>query len=101
MSDIYAENHQNDPSPETWTLQHAIEIAGLGTPARTYPGGGEMWVGSNSGPADAVFTDWGLARAVAIILNAVRDGRFILKEDADLNLRAAEMDAAIRESKVY
>jgi hypothetical protein len=34
-----------------------------------------------NGMADATFEDWGLARAVAIILNAAHEGRLILATD--------------------
>jgi hypothetical protein len=44
-------------------LAHALEI-------RSYPGTGSLWFGRNSEFADASFTDWGLARATATILNA-------------------------------
>jgi hypothetical protein len=58
-------------------LADAIEIAGMVRPARSYPGTGALWFGRNEGLADATFTDWGLARAVATIINAVNDGRLV------------------------
>ena len=87
---------------EVWTLEHAIEIAMIGMHHNEFRAdGGGLWTSDVEGPPDATFTDWGMARATAMILNAVRDGSLILKEDADLDMRAAKMDAAIRESKVY
>ena len=56
-------------------LEEAIELAGIGAPYRTYSSSGGMWSGhSDDRMADATFTDWGLARATAIILNAVVAG---------------------------
>ena len=52
-------------------LKDAIELIGMAMPARSYPGTGGLWFGHNQNMADATFEDWGLARAVAIILNAV------------------------------
>jgi hypothetical protein len=49
-------------------------------PARSYPGTGGLWFGANNGMADATFEDWGLARAVAIILNAANEGRLALPQ---------------------
>lgn len=66
---------------DPWTLEHAIEIARIGAGKdgyRSYDGTGGMWAGAHNGMADAVFTDWGLARATSIILNAVLDGRLAL-----------------------
>jgi hypothetical protein len=67
------------------TLEEAIEIADIGAGRygyRTYGGSGGMWAGTNTGFADAQFTDWGLAKATAIILNAVLDGRLEIKKCA-------------------
>ncbi len=67
------------PSNDLWTLKHAIEIAKIGPDYRSYDGSGGLWNRGNHGIADAMFVDWGLARAVSIILNAVRDGRLVVK----------------------
>lgn len=56
-----------------WTLEYAIEIAKIGGRYRSYDGTGGLWCGANEGIADAMFKDRGLARATAIILNAVID----------------------------
>jgi hypothetical protein len=50
-------------------LDDALDLLGIAMPVRTYPGCGGLWFGHNAGIADATFTDWGLARAVAVILN--------------------------------
>lgn len=60
---------------EIWTLEHAIEIAKIGSPYRSYDGTGSIWVGRNEGLPDGGFTDWGLARATTIILNAAINGK--------------------------
>jgi hypothetical protein len=52
--------------------------------ARSYPGSGSLWFGRNSEFADATFTDWGLARATATILNAVRTGQLVPAEPVPL-----------------
>ena len=73
-------------------LTDAIKLARIGAGAmgyRSYAGSGGMWVGGNDGIADATFEDWGLARAVAEILNAVLDGRLISAE------HLAELDAFV------
>jgi hypothetical protein len=51
-------------------LDEALDLLGIAVPVRTYPGCGGLWFGHNTGIADATFDDWGLARAVAVILNA-------------------------------
>jgi hypothetical protein len=59
-------------------LEDAIELVRIGAGKvgyRSYPGTGGIWAGNNDGLADAVFVDWGLARATTEILNAVLDGR--------------------------
>ena len=62
---------------EEQEIDEAIEIARIGAAHggyRTYHDSGGIWCGSNHGIADGNFDDWGLARSVAIILNAVLDG---------------------------
>ena len=64
-------------------LEDAIELVRIGTGKvgyRSYPGTGGIWAGNNDGLADAVFVDWGLARATTEILNAVLDGRLTRAE---------------------
>jgi hypothetical protein len=64
-------------------LVDAVELIRIGAGKqgyRSYPGTGGIWAGYNDGIADATFTDWGLARAAAEILNAVLDGRLMIKE---------------------
>ena len=73
-------------------LADAIELVRIGASAtgyRSYDGSGGVWVGDNAGIADAVFSDWGLARSVAEILNAVLDGRLTSAE------QLAELDAFV------
>jgi hypothetical protein len=78
-------------------LADAIELVHIGAGKhgyRSYPGSGGLWVGDPNGTdgigiADASFTDWGLARAVAEILNAVLDGRLIGAE------QLAELDTFV------
>lgn len=60
---------------EQWELNEAIELVKVTGEWRGYPGTGGIWIGSNKTLADARFDDWGLARAVASIINAVKDGR--------------------------
>jgi hypothetical protein len=55
-------------------LMESVELARMASPFRSYPGTGGIWCGSNNNLADATFDDWGLARAVARIMNAVLDG---------------------------
>jgi len=56
-------------------LEYAMQLARIGGPYRSWPGSGQI-----TGPYDrpmqptAQFSDWGLARAVAIILNAIESG---------------------------
>jgi hypothetical protein len=67
-----------DTMPMTDKLVDAIELVRIGAGRagyRSYPGTGGVWAGANGGIADAVFEDWGLARATAEILNAALDGR--------------------------
>jgi hypothetical protein len=60
-----------------------------------------MWVGGNDGIADATFENWGLARAVAEILNAVLDGRLASAEQlAELDARRCPPIRARQESAV-
>jgi hypothetical protein len=62
-------------------LADAIELARIGAGATGYRscnGTGGVWAADNAGLADAVFTDFGLARATAEILNAVLDGRLAI-----------------------
>ena len=61
-------------------LAVAIELAKIGGPYRSFPGTGGIWAGHNEQFPDADFRDWGLARATAIILNAIIDGQLIIKE---------------------
>jgi hypothetical protein len=57
-------------------LADAIDLVAIAHPYRTQDGGGEIWCGHRSGGfPDARFDDWGLARAVALILNAVVEGK--------------------------
>lgn len=56
------------------TLEEAIEIVKVAGGYRTYPGAGGMWTSHNIGLPDAQFDDRGLAKATAIILNAVISG---------------------------
>lgn len=63
-------------------LRDAIELVGIGAGKdgdgyRSYPGTGSIWCGRNEGIADANFVDWGLARATALILNAVVRGDLV------------------------
>jgi hypothetical protein len=58
-------------------LGDAIEFAQMVHPMRSYPGTGAIWIGSNEGLSDGSFTDWGVARAVAIIMNAVVEGKLV------------------------
>jgi hypothetical protein len=62
---------QPTPTP----LDDAIELIAMAHPCRTQDGGGELWCGRRGDAPDARFDDWGLARAVAITLNAVVEGR--------------------------
>lgn len=66
---------------DPWTLEHALEIARMAYPFRSYDGTGGIWCDENNGIADGNFTDWGLARAVTIILNAVMDGTLTIPYD--------------------
>lgn len=62
-------------------LEEAIELIKIGAGKegyRSYPGTGGIWAGRNEQFADATFVDWGLARATALILNAVIDGRLTM-----------------------
>ena len=62
-------------------LEEAIEIARIGAGKegfQSYPGTGSIWAGQHDGFADINCTDWGLARAIAIILNATLDGTLSL-----------------------
>jgi hypothetical protein len=73
-------------------LADAIELVRIGAGAtgyRSYPGTGGVWAGGNDGIADVVFSDWGLARATAEILNAVLDGRLTSAE------QLVELDAFV------
>lgn len=93
-----------------WTLAHAIEIAITADSARVHASGGSLWFGGNQGIADATFQDWGSARATAVILNAVKDGKLVLAtpvteaapdllaalKDTLNMLRAAHMQCGIR-----
>jgi hypothetical protein len=68
------------PARDRDALQDAIElcaVATFGGPARSYPGTGGIWLRRNVHRPDAEFIDWGLARAVAEILNALADGRLV------------------------
>jgi hypothetical protein len=60
-------------------LLDAIGLVEIGSPYRTYGGSGGIWSGINDQIPDANFIDWGLARATAIILNAVVSGRLVPK----------------------
>jgi len=67
---------------DPWTLEHAIEIAKIGASKhgyRTYDGSGGIW--RNDEFPDAVFDDWGLACATAIILNAVVAGKLVIRPE--------------------
>ena len=44
---------------------------------RSYPGSGGIWIGDNEEHSDGNFEDWGLARAVAIIINALNNGQLV------------------------
>jgi hypothetical protein len=66
---------QGRPMNEHNELAEAIEIVGVVRGYHSFPGSGGIWCGRNREAPDGLFTDWGLARAVAIILNAVNDGR--------------------------
>jgi len=66
-------------------LAEAIELARLAAPFRSYAGTGGIWHGRRHDDEhqympDARFDDWGLARATAIILNAVLDGSLTRKD---------------------
>lgn len=62
-------------------LNHAIELVKIGggrSGYRTHGGCGGIWCGYNkNGFPDANFIDWGLARATAIILNALINGELV------------------------
>ena len=60
------------------SLGDAIEIVKIGGPYSTYPGTGDLY-GVTDLSIEAKFWDWGLARATAVILNAVIDGKLVLK----------------------
>ena len=68
---------------QDWELDEAIELIGIASPFRSYPGTGGIWAGSNKNIADAQFDDWGLARATATILNAVLEGKLIRAPDVE------------------
>ena len=69
-------------------IAEAIELIKMATPARSYPGTGGLWFGQNRNLADASFDDWGLARAVAAIMNAIGDERVVIvSSETDPNLR--------------
>lgn len=59
-------------------LLEAIELLELACPMHNFPGSGGIWFGNNHGPPDGGFTDWGVARAVAIVINAVVEGRLTI-----------------------
>jgi hypothetical protein len=66
-------------------LKDAVELVRIGAGKRgyrSYPGTGGIWAGDNDGIADAVFVEWGLARATATILNAALDGQLIPRSPA-------------------
>lgn len=65
-----------DPESE---LGHAIEIARIGgRPYCFHPGSGQITTPYDRPMSPtAEFVDWGLARAVAIILNALNDGLLV------------------------
>jgi hypothetical protein len=60
-------------------LKEAIDLVRIGAPYRSYAGTGGIWAGHNRNSADAQFEDWGLARATAIILNAVLDETLVIR----------------------
>lgn len=60
-------------------LSHALEIARIGGRYRFWPGSGQVTTPYDHPMQPAGnFVDWGLARAVAIILNAVIDGKLVV-----------------------
>jgi hypothetical protein len=65
-------------------------------PARSYSGTGGLWFGANNGMADAAFEDWGVARAVAVILNAAHEGRLIPATDDAAALATSNPNTAAR-----
>ena len=72
-------------------LDDAIELLRMAAPFRTYAGSGGVWCGHNNEAPDANFTDGELARAVAIILNAVLKGDLV-KGLPQRELRGAIVD---------
>jgi hypothetical protein len=78
---------------KTWTLEHAIDLVRTGAGREGYynaAGSGGIWAGSNRNIADAQFVDWGLARATAVILNAVVNGQLQTSDEASYaDLRAS------------
>jgi hypothetical protein len=60
--------------PSSWSASALARLAIDPIRARAAYG-----AGNNVGIADATFEDWGLARATAEILNAVLDGRLVVK----------------------
>lgn len=67
-------------------LDYALQILSIGMGrdgVRHYEDSGGLWFGRNQGFADATFVDWGLARAVAVILTAVNAGRLVKAEPAE------------------
>lgn len=81
-------------------LDEAISLVRTGAGRRgyrSYSGGGEIWAGNNEQYADARFVDWGLARATAIILNAVARGELIPKPSIEDAGKDAELVRELRD----
>lgn len=68
-----------DPEPARENdLSHALELIRIPRPYKFWPGSGQVTTEYDAPMLPcAEFVDWGLARAVAIILNALNDGQFV------------------------
>ena len=63
------------------SIEYSLKILSIGMRQEcVHYDRGALWFGGHRGLADADFRDWGLARAVAVILNAVLDGTLVKKD---------------------
>lgn len=60
------------------SIRDAIEMVEFAGEFRCYDGGGGIWIGNNRNISDGNFMDWGVAEAVTVIVNAVRDGKLVM-----------------------
>jgi hypothetical protein len=73
---------RNDPNSLEYSLEF-VRSAGGQSGYRNYPGCGGIWAARNNEIPDGNFTDWGLGRAAAVILNAVHQGRLVPLADGE------------------